>query len=177
MTMEELDAIQRQAGWLIAKRSTRTAAKALTVGNESLDKTIVEIADMYELSSAQRRLLRPAIADEVQKGASTAVNVVKTSVGVGTAAMDAGKIVKAANSAWKTGRLGKALITVATHGPKAAQTFANTGRLVGKFNPVVLGLSVVWTVGSTGWFAYHARAFNLAAYDLKKKELEPASSS
>jgi hypothetical protein len=173
MTTEELEAIHREASWLIGKRSTKAAAKALTVGSESLDKTIVEIADMYDLTPSQRRLLRPTIADEVQTGASAAVNVVKTSVGAGKVAMDAGKIAKAAESAWKTGRVGKALLTFATHGPKAAQTFANTGRMVGKFNPIVLGLTVAWTVGSTGWFAYHARAFNLAAYEMKKRELAP----
>lgn len=84
------------------------------------------------------------------------------------------KITKAAQSAWKAGRVGKSLATVVTRGPKAAQTFATTGRLVGKVNPIVVGLTLAWTAGSTGWFAYHARSFNRAAYELQKPKLSAA---
>ena len=174
MTIDELDAIFRDASWLITKRTGRTALKALTIGSESLDKTIVEIADMYDLTASERRLLRPSIADDVQSGASTAANLAKTTAGVATTVADASKIAKAAQNAWKTGRVGKSLLTVATHGSKAAQTFANTGRLVGKYNPIILGLTVAWTVGSSSWFGYHAGAFNLAAYELRKGKLAEA---
>jgi hypothetical protein len=171
VTSEELDTIYREASWLIAKRSGVTAVKALTVGNESLERTITEIAEMYALTPSERRVLRPSIADEVQKGASTAVNAAKSLAGAAKVSTDGAQIAKAAGSAWKAGRIGKSLVTAVTHGPKAAQTFANTGRVVSKANPWVLGLTVMWTVSSTGWFAYHARGFNKAAYELKKKQV------
>lgn len=170
MTIEELDAIHKNASWLIAKRSGKSAAKALTIGSESLDRTIIEIADMYDLSSSERRTLRPSIAEDIQSTAGIAADLLKTSAGI-RAATDAAKVVNATKKAYQAGRVGKSLVTIATHGPKAAQTFAATGKLVGKFNPVVLGLTAVWTLGSAGYFAYHARAFNNAAYELRKSRL------
>ena len=171
MTIEELDAIRREAAWLITKRSGWTALKALTVGSESLERTIAEIAELSGLTDGERRVLRPSIAGEIQSGAATAMNTAKSLAGVATTATDGTRIAKAASAAWKTGRVGKSLAIAATRGPKAAQTFANTGRIVGKANPVLLGLTVAWTVGSTGWFAYHARAFNQAAYELKRRQM------
>ncbi|KQN71871.1 hypothetical protein [Sphingomonas sp. Leaf62] len=132
---------------------------------------------MYGLTEGERRVLRPSIADDVQKGASTIVTAAKSLAGAAATTADAGKMAKAAGAAWKTGRVGKTLVTAITHGPKAAQTFANIGRIVGEANPVLLGLTVAWTVGSTGWFVYHARSYSLAAYEMKKRQLATADTA
>lgn len=169
MTIEELDAIYRDAKWLIVKRSSWAAAKTIVFGDESLEKTIGEIAEMYALGPSEFRVLRPSIAEDVHHGASKTVRTV-AAAGV-AASIEAPKVVKAAKAARKAGRVVKSLKTVVTHGPKAAQTFANTGRLIGKANPWALALTAAWTVGSTGWFAHHAYRFNKAAYELKKQQL------
>jgi hypothetical protein len=48
MSIAELDAVYRGAAWLIAKRSGWAAIKALTVGGESLDRTLNEIGDLCD---------------------------------------------------------------------------------------------------------------------------------
>ena len=166
MTIEDLDARYREASWLITKRSGWTIAKALTLGSESLEVLIENIADLYELSAEERRRLRPNIAAEAQSGIGKAASYAKALFGAGITAEGG---IKAAQTAYKAGRLGKTVLTLIKAGPRAAQTMANTGRMVGKANPVIAIATAVYATGSTGWLAYHARAFNLAAYELVRR--------
>ncbi|EJU14805.1 hypothetical protein LH128_01839 [Sphingomonas sp. LH128] len=152
INIEELDAIYRQANWLIAKRSGSTAFKALTLGQESLDDTVAEIADLYRLSKEARRTLQPVIAGELQTGLAGAVSMAKAAVGLDGLATG-GKGADAAKSAMALVKLG----------PKAA-----------KAHPILAAASVAYAVGSAGWFAFHARAFNRAAYEMVKASI-PAS--
>lgn len=144
--IEELDAIYRQVNWIIAKRSGSTAFKALTLGQESLEDTIAEIADLYKLSKEAKHALQPVIAGEVQTGLAGAVSMAKAAVGLDALAIS-GKGADAAKSA----------IALVKMGPKAA-----------KAHPVLAAASVAYAVGSAGWFAFHARAFNRAAYEMVK---------
>lgn len=126
---------------------------------------VEKISDIYELSSEERRRLRPNVAAEAQSGVGKAATYAKTLFGMGVTAEGG---AKAARTAYKAGRLGKTALTLIKAGPKAAQTMANTGRVVGKANPAIAIATLAYAAGTTGWLAYHARAFNLAAYDLVK---------
>lgn len=165
MTLDDLDTRYREANWLIAKRSTIAVVKALTLGTESLESLIESIADLYELSLAERRKLRPSIAADAQRGVGNAATLVKGTFG--TAVTVEGGL-KSAQTAYKAGRLGKTLVTLVKSGPKAAQTMAKTGKVAAKSNPAIAIATAAYAVGSTGWLAYHARAFNSAAYELVK---------
>lgn len=165
VTIDDLDTRYREATWLITKRSGWAMAKALTLGSESLDALVEKIADLYELSSEERRRLRPNVAAEAQSGVGKAANLAKTLFGAGVTAEGG---IKAAKTAYRAGRLGKTALTLVKAGPKAAQTMANTGRFVGKANPVIAIATAAYATGTTGWLAYHARAFNLASYELVK---------
>lgn len=178
VTIDDLDTRYREANWLIAKRSGWAMAKALTLGSESLEALVEKIGSLYELSPEEMRRLRPNVAAEAQHGVGKAANLAKTLFGAGVSAEGG---VKAAKTAYKAGRLGKTALTLVKAGPKAAQTMANTGRVVGKANPIIAIATAAYATGTTGWLAYHARAFNLASYELVKAreglggEPEPAS--
>lgn len=146
-TLQEIDAIYRQASWIIAKRSGSSAFKALTFGQESLDDTVAEIADLYKLSKAARRVIQPAIVADVQTGLSGAVSLAKAAVGLDALAGGSEKGTDATKSA----------IALVKLGPAAA-----------KAHPILAAASVAYAVGSAGWFAFHARAFNRAAYEMVK---------
>jgi len=152
MTLDELDAVYRQAAWLITKRSGMTALKALTLGTEALEKTVSEIADLYDLTGEERVRLKPVIAGDIQGGLATAVTVARTAAGFPMPIADASS---APSHATEQGHLATAAMALVTIGPKAA-----------KAHPVIAAASVAYAVGSAGWFGYHAQAYNRAAYEL-----------
>jgi hypothetical protein len=114
--------------------------------------TIAEIADLYRLSKKAKNALQPVIAGQVQTGLAGAVSMAKATVGLDALAIS-GKGADAAKSA----------IALVKMGPKAA-----------KAHPILAAASVAYAVGSAGWFAFHARAFNRAAYEMVKATIPVA---
>ncbi|MFC4255440.1 hypothetical protein GRI97_08375 [Altererythrobacter xixiisoli] len=161
MTLEELDAIHRQASWLIAKRSGSTAFKALTLGQERLADVVTEIAAVYGLTDSQKMQLQPVIADDLHHGIANALNIAKAAVGFNMpgAASSSSESAKA-----EQGHLAASTLALVTLGPKVV-----------KAHPAIAAASVAYAVGSAGWFAYHARAFNRAAYKMVRATIPGAA--
>ena len=106
---------------------------------------------MYQLSDDERRKLMPVIADDIHGGIASAVNVARTAAGLQLPAIDSAETSKSA----RQGQLAAAATALVTIGPQAARA-----------HPVIAAATVAFAFGSAGWFAYHAQAFNAAAYDL-----------
>lgn len=151
-TLVQLDAVHRQANWLIAKRSGGSALKSLVMGNEPLAETIAAIADLYRLSDEQRATLEPSMGSDLTGGIADVVNVARTAVGLNHDSNAPNKLASAVEHNANV----KSVVALAALAPAA------------RAHPVVAAASVAFAVGSAGWFAYQARAFNQAAYALVK---------
>ena len=160
MTAEELNQNYTQASWLIAKRSASVAGKALLFNNESSKGVTREIADIYGLSDEEVALFR--VSDD--KGAIASVQ--KTVQGLLSDRTDASPTMKVARSALKNGQAATTVAALLTAGPKAAQAAAAAGsHAASKGTPWGWIATAGYAVGSAGWFAYNARAFNLRIFE------------
>ena len=178
MTLEDLNLIHREANWLITKRSGLSALKSMTVGSESLEHLIDRISDLYELDSKERRRLRPTIATDIHDGLSSSNGNGKKIAGGASAAFNGKKAMSAFKAAQKSGRVSASALAFLKGGPAAAIKVATKGG-VAKANPLFLGLTVGWAVGSTGWLIYQASKYNQAAYSflIEKHRLKAAPDS
>lgn len=166
MTLEELDANYKAAGWLIAKRSTVAAGKALIFTAESLDSAAGEIAAIYGLSAEEVARVHPT-------GANNALdNIQKATNGLfgETMGLSTGQAMTVAKEAVASEQKVKLLKTLMTAGPKAAAAAMAGGKAAsqaaGKGTPWGWIATAVYAAGTGSWFAYNLRAFNLAAYEL-----------
>lgn len=176
-TREELDQTYYDMAWEITKRSSKQAAKSLLIGSESLEEMIDRISEAYGLSEQDRRRLRPRKMIDVTDGANENISLFKKSIGVGAgiskAVAEHKKLIELAKLARKHERVLVTAKTLVTKGAKAAGQVAKTGKTAVKANPAALVFQLVYTVGTTGWFAFHAERYNRACYFLLAERLAP----
>lgn len=163
MTAEELNERYTKASWLIAKLSASVAGKALVFSTESSQDAMQEIAAVYELSDDEFASLN------FNDGIGAVASVQKTVQGLLGDVTDASPTMKVARTAIKNGQTTSALAALWNAGPQAAKAAAAGGHAISKGTPWVWIATAGYAVGSAGWFAYNARAFNLRVFELVRE--------
>jgi hypothetical protein len=164
MTIEELDELYAQANRLIMGRSITAAGKALVFSSSSLDATAKDIADLYELTEAEWVEFYPSDrGTALTKLQNTAAGL----LGTGTS-LDAKKAMSIAKTAIDGGRKIKAITALLKAGPSAAEAAAVGGQVASKATVWGWVATAAYAAGTGSWFAYNLRAFNLAAYEVRR---------
>lgn len=165
MTEGELNEKYTEASWLIAKRSASAAGKAIFFDAESLADTTREIGSLYGLSDEEMDRL----GSHSEGGTVASVQRLTTQLLSNGNQPSAGKAIEVAKTAIENNQTTTMLATLLKAGPTAAQAVANGGQIAAKGTPWGWIITAGYAVGTAGWFAYSARAFNLEVFEFVRQ--------
>lgn len=165
MTLEELNQLSTSANWLIAKRSAGAAGKALTFDLQSVEAFVVELSQIYGLTEDEVARLNVSASPGKIAGVQSAAKKLLGDV-VPSSSDQAATIVKAAI---QNGKTAATVMSFVKAGPAAAQAAAAGGAVASKGTPWGWIATAAFAAGSAGWFAYNARALNVAAYEIVRQ--------
>lgn len=170
MTQTELDRIYKANRWLIAKKTGSAGIKAFTVGRESLEALIGQIADAYGLSDEDRARLRPTAGIDLHEGAGKLADMARKSAGV----MKGVEIVADARRAGTLMKTGRHLVTKGLPGAARVAKGAKAAGVAGRAVPWVTVAVSAYAIGSAGFFAAKAERYNRDCRDLLQARLDAA---
>lgn len=165
MTEGELNAKYTEASWLIAKRSASAAGKAIFFNAERLADTTREIGALYGLSDEELSRL----SSHGEGGVVATVQQLTNQFLSDGTHPSAGQAIQVAKAAVQHNQTTTMLATLLKAGPAAAQAVASGSQVATKSHPLGWILTAGYAVGSAGWFAYSARAFNLEAFEFVRQ--------
>jgi hypothetical protein len=165
MTHDELNERYKAANWLVAKRSASAAGKALFFSNESLQTIMAEIVVIYDLNEDEIA----AFANPPNEGAVAQVQKLATGLFGQDVEPSKNQAIQVARSAVQNGTAATMFTTLLKAGPVAAQKVAAGGAAVTKGTPWAWIASAAYAVGTGGWFAYSAHAFNSEVYQFVQR--------